>query len=187
MLEVWYTTICPTHPKVKELFGNSNFVHRFLIWWGQFGNRCRYCSHFGYGATVILDFRSRVENHCRETLKNSPGAAAILDFGIRFGNRCSVSSLQRREDNPRPGLRGGGREYLRHRGSAGRQPIYVREGGLLCRRELSRTTPSRQQLWTPQAQLQHRIPQRETLARADWHFATSSRHTGTPARPHGDH
>ena len=31
MLEVWYTTIYPTQPKIKEIFGNSNFVHRFWI------------------------------------------------------------------------------------------------------------------------------------------------------------
>ena len=71
-------------------------LQRFLISWGQLGNRCKVFPVYTLLRASILDFRPRLGNRCKVFPVYTLLRASILDFKPKLANRCSVSSLQRR-------------------------------------------------------------------------------------------
>ena len=65
-------------------------LQRFLISWGQLGNRCKVFPVYTLLRASILDFRLRLANRCKLFPVYTILRASILDFRPRLGNRCKV-------------------------------------------------------------------------------------------------
>ena len=79
-------------------------LQRFLISWGQLGNRCKVFPVYTLFRASILDFRPRLGNRCKVFPVYTLFRASIPDFKAKLANRCSAIVVAVENGPPAPAV-----------------------------------------------------------------------------------